>query len=151
MSARETSSLWSVRVTVISPVQDLADLWARLPDHMSHEYLESVSGWGLQDEEDALYAHALLLVVAPDKEEALQLSTRLVDEVIAKAPAAVAAAHGLQRDFVVESAPTDDDNGDTPSGPEDFESSLEAVPWQRSKRILWFTGLSPLERVDVEE
>ena len=55
--------------------------------------------------------------------------------------------------------PFRDDAEPTPSGPDDLESSLVVRPWHRSEpsedgrlvKIVQVTGLSPLERVDVDE
>jgi hypothetical protein len=157
---RDGHSLWSVSLDVFSPELDLARVWMELPDHMRHRRLEDVSGWGMRDEPEGLYADAHLLVWAADAVQAEALANRLLDEVIAKAPAAVGAQAGLTRRVAVERASDEVfDTDDGPQGPEDFESTLAATPWHRSApvgdgrllKVAWFTGPCPLERVDVEE
>jgi hypothetical protein len=153
-------SLWSVSLDVFSPDLDLARVWVVLPEHMRHRELEEVSGWGMRDEPEGLYADAELLVWGADAEQAEALANRLLDKVIAKAPPTVGAQDGLTRRLAVERAPDDVfETDDDPKGPEDFESTLAATPWHRCEavgdgrllRVVWFTGPCPLERVDVEE
>jgi hypothetical protein len=153
-------SLWSVNLDVYSPDLDLARVWIELADHMRHRRLEQVRGWGMRDEPEGLYADAHLLVWAGDAAQAEALANRLLDKVIAEAPATVGAQAGLTRRVVVDRAPDDifaTDDGQ--KAPEDFESTLAATPWHRSEpvgdgrllKVVWFTGPCPLERVDVEE
>ncbi len=160
MPARDGHSLWSVSLEVFSPDLDLAGVWMELPDHMRHRRLEDVSRWGIRDEPEGLYADARLLVWAADAAQAEALANRLLDKVIAKAPAAVVAQAALTRRVAVERASDDVfDTDDGPQGPEDFESTLATKPWHRSEpvgdgrrlKVVWFTGPRPLERVDVEE
>jgi hypothetical protein len=157
---RDGRILWSVSLDVFSPELGLTDIWMELSEHMRHRWLEDVARWGMRDEPEGLYADAQLLVWAPDTGEATAVANRLLDEVIARAPAAVRGQAALTRRVVSERAPDDVfDPEHEPKSTEDFESTLTATPWHRSERVgdgrllkvVWLTGACPLERVDVDE
>lgn len=99
-------------------------------------------------------------MLAGDAEQATALAHHLLDKVIARVPTAVGAQADLTRRVTAEAAPDDVFEPDFgPKGPEDFESTLEAIAWHRSEpvgdgrllKVVWFTGPCALERVDVEE
>jgi hypothetical protein len=157
---RDDRLLWLVSLDVFSPNLALGDVWMELAEHMQHARLEEVSGWGMRDEPDGLYADAHLLIWARDAEQAAAVADGLLEAFLARAPGAVGGQSDLTRRVEVQLAPADIlEPDDGPRRPADFESSLAAVPWHRSEpvgdgsllKVLWHTGPRPLERVDVDE
>jgi hypothetical protein len=84
----------------------------------------------------------------------------LLDEALVDEPAPGAKCTRLPRHTTVE--PADEEYlhpEPSPTRPEDFESRLEATRWHRCAavgdgtllKVLWFSGIWPLERVDVDE
>jgi hypothetical protein len=121
--------LWSVKVEVLTD----DDLTGRL----SHPQLEAVPSHG--------GTFVLLLIWAAASGEACAIADGLVT------------ARGRRR-ITVSPAPGDAlDPENVPRSPGDYESRLVATRWQRGEpsaggvKIAWFTGMSPLERVDVDE
>jgi hypothetical protein len=122
-------ALWSVKVEVLTTDD--------LPRRLSHPQLEAVPSYG----GDFL----LLLIWAPSEDAARGIGDALVT------------VRG-QRRITAVPAPGDAlDPQHVPRSPADYESRLVATRWERcvpsdaGAKIVWFTGISPLERVDVDE
>lgn len=152
---------WCVEVEVFSPDELLAIVWSELPDALRWRDRRMVEGWGFQDEDEGLYARATLLVGARNESAARDAAGRMVDRVIAAAPASVRSHPGMTRCVAI-SAAEDNEIGDRDAmaqAPDDPNGELRAAAWHRFEsggndkvlKIAWFTGGCPLERVDVEE
>jgi hypothetical protein len=121
--------LWSVKVEVLTDDP--------LVPRVSHPRVESIPSYS--------GGFVLLLIWGESEGEARAIADGLVT------------AAGRRR-ITVEPAPGDAlDPQRVPRSPADYESRLVATRWQRCQpsdagvKIAWFTGLPPLERVDVEE
>jgi hypothetical protein len=126
---RDGLPLWSVKVEVLT--ED--DLMGRL----SHPQLEAAPSYGGN--------FVLLLIWARSEDEAHAIADGLVT------------VRGRRRISVEPAAGDALDPQHVPRSPADYESRVVATRWQRCEpsdagvKIVWFTGICPLERVDVHE